>query len=408
MRQDHNVLIASSQPDHNDARQSRRVRRIEAFAPAFRQQIFHVTAGAPWLEDLAESFPALLFAYASGYGEEAARARSIALVQAGVPLRTASAVLGLPAWLRRLPPAAFTAPLRPVPGGDDFASRIHGLVPGAPQAMGPWLARLLLANEVCGTEAALWIARQYKGAGPAPHDPAFLHILAWIWHSDRAGTVAHELMRRRWQPQFSARRAAEEVEHWRHRLALAIALGDGVKDTWLAEGQCRGYEFVALRTAQDFIAEAASMDNCLDQYAHRLEGRAVRLFSLRKGGRSVANLEIACHEQELGMPAIAQLRAARNRRAGMDVWQAAYAWLGGQTIRQANPALLRRDGPTRRRTTAKLWRPFLAELSEPTRAVFAAAFGTRTITAGARSRMAENGPAGGMRPRRRKAAGSGA
>lgn len=377
MRQDHNHIDSIATGSDAGEPELRRARRIERFCESSHSQLWTLANADPALDDLAESFPALLFALATGYGDRAARTNTTRLVIAGAPLRSAAAALSLPLWLRRLPPEAFSDPLRHVPDGDDFATRVVNLMPSAPVFSGPWLYRTLLAAEVCGTEAALWVARQYKGAGPAPTDPALLHTLAWIWHADRPGTVPQRLLRRRWQPQFSARRAAEEVEHWRHRLALAVALGDGLADTWLSEGHCRGYDFVALRTAEDFIAEAQRMDNCLDQYAHRLEGRAVRVFSIRKDGRSVADVEIACHEQELGMPTIAQLRAPRNRRAAMDVWQATYSWLGSQAIRPADPALLRQDRTASRRATAKLWRPFLETLGDETRSVFAAAFGTR-------------------------------
>jgi hypothetical protein len=380
MRHEHDAttlgtLVRGSDGRQNNGGRERGVTVAAAFHEPFRRLVLEVAAQGEAFEDLADSFPGLLFALATGYGDGAGLARAMAKVRAGAPLRLIAAELGLPMWLRRLPPGAFLAPLRVLPAEEFFAEHVHGLIPVSTAATGGWLSRVLLANEVCGAEAALWIGRQYRGVGPAVTDPALLHILAWIWHTAQPDAPAHTLMRRTWQPQISARRAAEEVEHWRHRLALAVALGDGVRDTWLEEGHCRGFDFVALRTAQDFIAEAASMDNCLDQFAHRLEGRAVRVFSVRKGGRSVANLEIACHEQELGMPSIAQLRAARNRRAGSDVWQATYAWLGSQSLRAADPALLRQHRTLRRRAIAKLWRPFLDTMKEETRAPFTAAFG---------------------------------
>jgi hypothetical protein len=380
--------------------------RIAMFDPRFRAEIAALCERSQRCEDLAESFPALLFALATGFGDPVARARAIEFVHTGTSLRVVAGALGLPLWLRRLPPCAFTEPLRRIPGGEGFSSRVHGYLPAAGLAA-QWLSRVLLAYEVCDDEeAALWIARHYKGAGPAATDPGLLYLLAWIWHTKRPDTLPHRLMRRAWQPQLSARRAAEEIEHWRDRLALAMALGDGVKDTWVPEGHCRGFDFVALRTAEDFIAEAARMDNCLDHYAHRLAGRAVRVFSLRKGDRSVANLEIACHELELGMPTIAQLRIARNRRAGMDIWQAAYAWLGSHAIRRADPGLLNGDRTVQQRTSAKIWRPFMDALWEGHRSLFAEAFGTR-VSAARRRRAPDTRPAHRppvpLRPRVRKA-----
>lgn len=406
MRHDHDALTALLHPRADETKLARRARRLNAFVPVYRQRIHELMAADERLEDLADSFPGLLFAYATGFGDGDARARSIRLVLTGAPLRAAAEAIGLPQWLRRLPASAYAVPLRPMPLNEDFACRMHGLVPGSQLTGGAWLARVLLANEVCGEDAAVWIARQYRGAGPQADDLCHLHVLAWIWHAGRPQALPHRLLRLRWHAQIAVRRAEEEIELWRQRLALAVALGEGVKDTWLAEGHSRGYDFVALKSAEDFIAEAERMDNCLDQYAHRLEGRAVRVFSVRKDGRSVANLEIACHEQELGIPAIAQLRAIRNRRAATDVWQAAYAWLGSQQIRQADPELLRQDKASRRRTTAKLWRPFLESLSGETRGLFAAAFGTRaTLPRRVRASGGAQVMPGSTRPCRSKAAG---
>src|SRR5204863_1365026 len=45
---------------------SRRARRLQAFHPSYRRFVAELTACASELEDLADSFPALLFALVSG------------------------------------------------------------------------------------------------------------------------------------------------------------------------------------------------------------------------------------------------------------------------------------------------------------------------------------------------------
>ena len=63
------------------------------------------------------------------------------------------------------------------------------------------------------------------------------------------------------------------------------------------------------------------------------------------------------------MPAIVQLRAARNRRAPPEVWQAAYSWLGSQRLEPLSP--LRHTPKPMKRIEArrKLWSPYLAALA---------------------------------------------
>jgi hypothetical protein len=369
----HQNAIADRAPDINAGVEDpvrRRTRRLEAFAPGYRRFVQDLSSCCRSVEDLADSFPALLFALATGYGTSAGREAAFAHIAAGASLRQAADTLGLPWWLRRLPPQAFTGPLGSVPSSPEFAARVPALLPSEPVAAAPWLERVLYAHQAGHAEFALWVARHFRAPQPLSTEDSFAHLTAWAWHARHPETPGHRLLRRPWSTALSARRAGEEVVVWRQRMALALCLGDGVSDTWLAEGSAHGYDFVALRTAGDFIAEAEAMDNCLDQYAKRLESGAVRVFSVRKAGRIVADLEIAAHEHEFGMPAITQLRAARNRRAPLDVWQAAYAWLGGQSIRPAAADLVLLGGTDRHRRLADFWQPYLGALAESHRRRF--------------------------------------
>ncbi|HXF55376.1 MAG TPA: hypothetical protein VNK52_14780 [Hyphomicrobiaceae bacterium] len=341
----------------------RRTRRIEAFVPDYRRFVRDLASSCCRIEDLADSFPALLFALATGYGTPAGREAAFAFIKAGAPLRQAADALGLPWWLRRLPAQAFTGPLGSVPSTPEFSERIAPFIPSQPDLAGPWLERVSYACEAGHADFALWTGRQLRGPKPLACERTFLELTAWAWHALHPDTPGHGLLRRPWEPSISTRRASEEVGAWRHRIALDLCLGAGLADTWLAEGSALGYEFVALRTAHDFIVEAEAMDNCLDQYAHRLECGTVRVFSVRRQDRIVADLEIAAHEHEFGMPMITQLKSARNRRAPLEVWQAAYAWLGGQSIRPAAADLALLGGGDRERRMIELWRPYLETLS---------------------------------------------
>src|SRR3954471_2676796 len=90
---------------------SRRERRLEAFHPSCRRYIAELTCCAGELEDLADTFPGLLFALVSGYATPQKRAHAFDLVCAGEPLRQAADAVGLAWWLRKLPAHAFTGSL---------------------------------------------------------------------------------------------------------------------------------------------------------------------------------------------------------------------------------------------------------------------------------------------------------
>ena len=97
-----------------------RQRRLESFHPGYRRFIAELTCCAGELEDLADSFPGLLFALVSGYATPEQREHCCALIAEGAPLRQAADAIGLGLWLRKLPAHAFTAPLAVFPPDQDF------------------------------------------------------------------------------------------------------------------------------------------------------------------------------------------------------------------------------------------------------------------------------------------------
>ena len=64
------------------------------------------------------------------------------------------------------------------------------------------------------------------------------------------------------------------------------------------------------------------------------------------------------------MPTIVQLRSARNRRAAPEVWQATYAWLGGQRLEPLAPDRHAPKPAKRVEARRQLWGPYLAFLRD--------------------------------------------
>jgi hypothetical protein len=340
---------------------SRRQRRLDSFHPAVRRFIAELTCCGGELEDLADSFPALLFALVSGYGTPQQRERCAALVAEGAPLREAADAVGLPWWLRRLPAGAFTDPLPVFPADPAFAFRIANLIPREGRRLAVWLTRVSHGLEAGGPAYALWLARQPDLSGPP--EEHFLYMAAWAWFSSQPGLLGHRLLRRPWRPEMSFRRGRDELAAWRQRVRLIECLGPGIESPWLADGTASGFEFVALRTVDDFIAESEALENCLDQYADQLHTGLTAVFSIRKGTRRMACVEIGLHDEEASMPTIVQLRGQRNRRAPPEVWQATFTWLGGQHL--ATLAPLQQAAKPMERVAARrqLWQPYLEFLA---------------------------------------------
>src|SRR5262249_23945026 len=155
------------------------------------------------------------------------------------------------------------------------------------------------AQLAVGSEYALWLARQAELASWS--EDLFEMMAAWAWFSQRSTLLGHRLLRRPWGAGMRFKRAPEEVGALRQRLRLSEYLGPGIERPWLADGVVSGFNFVALRTIEDFIDESAALDNCLDQYADQLSAGQGTIFSIRRGERRVACVEIGRHGEEATM-----------------------------------------------------------------------------------------------------------
>ena len=302
------------------------------YPASYRTQIAAFAAGRRNVEDLAASFPALLFALATGYATPEQRSDALECILTGKKLKAAAEKLGLPLWLRRLPPAALTAPLPVLPDDPEFALTVVPALPRQPEAMLPWLDFISIADRLVGRDVALWFARHARLVPPVTSVTEALWTLAWAFYSKRPDTLAGRIQRLAWTTRTGPRSAREEAANWRKRIEGLLALGTGFPNTWFADGSAMGYEFVALKSPEDLFAECASMRNCLDLYALRLGHMRSRLFSVRSRGKPIATLELGLRNDEVGVPFIVQLRGIGNRRASPAVWQAVHAWMGGQSF----------------------------------------------------------------------------
>lgn len=341
-------------------KESRRSQLLQSFHSSCRRKVDEIAGRAACFEELAETFPGLLFALATNYATVEARRAAVAHLVAGSRLREAANALGLPWWMRKLPPQAFSKRLQTIPDDPRFSARIVNLLPALPTISAKWLERVVQAYRICGPEFALWVARHDRFHAPLITDPALPYVAAWAWFARHPDTLGGRLLRRPWTPTMSPRRAFDEVTAWRKRIRLALTLSALDRVPWLAESSALGYEFVELRSIEDFIAESERMDNCLDSFSEKLESGASYVFSIRRNGVPLADIEIGTHPVEPSLPTIVQLRGPRNKRAHPEVWRAAYTWLGGQELHPVPPQTA--SSAARRRAWRALWKPYFSVL----------------------------------------------
>lgn len=332
-----------SSPGREDNQTALRAQRLKRFSPIFRARVAALTCCSSRAEDLAESFPGLLVAMVSNISTLEQRSRAFKIILGGGSLKEAADVLGLPMWLKKMPPEAFREPIGHLPSENQFTAKITNFIPEKAHSTGDWLEQVSFADEACGSSFALWVAKHCRSVAPSRRKIVFLYMASWAWHCTHPETIGHRLIEKPWSPKMGLRRATEELMRWRRRVDLACLLGDGLRSTWLECGHIGNYEFVPLQTIDDFISESRAMNNCLDQYADRLSTGLIRVFSIRQDGKRVADIEVGPAPAQGGLPSIVQIKAPHNRQASMAVWQAAQTWLE----RQARPELPRRPGMLR-------------------------------------------------------------
>ncbi|MEZ5854279.1 MAG: PcfJ domain-containing protein [Hyphomicrobiaceae bacterium] len=370
----------------------RRLRRLNAFPQPFRKYIAGLTSCTPALEDLSDSFPALLFAMSTGYASVRRRQAAYEAVSSGQPLREAARLLGLPIWLRRIPAQAMTQPLPELPEDSDFATCLLSRVPDDPREAAVWFERVIVAYRLVGRDFALWVAREPRLMPPHTSDEDLQWMLAWAWASEMPTFVGHGMLRGSWNGSIGWKRARDEVAIWRKRIDLVGALALGPRDPWFENASIMGYDIVGLNSVNDYIAESAAMENCLDQYAAHLAYGRVRIFSVRKNGRSIADVEVTIKPDDAKTPCLAQIRGPRNRRAPPAIWQAVNAWLAAQPARAVDTSPT--SAQATREAFRRFWRPYVdaAEMAGLPPHVLSRVLGRDSRRGRPSSRTTEAGP----------------
>src|SRR5215470_15076517 len=287
---------------------------VARFAYPARREVRRLMRTSSRLVDLSVVFPGAMYALAAKRNAAEARREAISLVEKGAPLKSVARLLGLPLWLRRLPPEAFQKAIEDdLPASETFARRVANRLPGAPAHSAFWLQSVAFGTKACNEDFALWLADQSIFSESGNPEQLFGVLAAYAWHSRAAQTRAHNLIVVPWRPEIAFDTALCAAKSWLNRMRLMLQLGPGVlTDPWLAGGEIRGYTFVPLLDRTEILGEARAMQNCADQYAERLADDRCRLFSIRRDREHVATLEIGPHSRETGMLAITQLKGRHN------------------------------------------------------------------------------------------------
>ncbi|MGH1351683.1 MAG: PcfJ domain-containing protein [Methyloligellaceae bacterium] len=305
--------------------------QIKRFPEKHRSCIRRLVRQHDYTTDLLNSFPALAFALATDYGAEEDRNAALRLIKNGQPLRFISEAFGLPYWLRKVPPEAFQNKLAVFPMDPEFNRKIAGALPLQWNAMANWLEYVPKACAYANEEFAIWLSKQKIFKEEYSIALQIYTAAAYAWFSQRPETFAGGLIEKAWSKSATYETVMQHVSLWLNNMKVKLCFGSGgISDSWLSPGQVGGYSFVPLLTADALKDEGQRMDHCVADYTLSVAHNGCRIFSVRRGGKHIATLEIQNHVEHPGIPAIEQLYGHSNAEVPQAVWQATFAWLAKQ------------------------------------------------------------------------------
>lgn len=333
---------------------------IGRFQASERARLTRLVASHRYAEDLLWSFPGLLFALASPAVAAEARAEALGMIVAGAPLADAAGILGVPVWLRKMPPEAFQGALPRLPDTPSFAFRIANHMPADAKDANRWLNTVAAAHQACNEDFALWMAREFGKFDAKAGGEIIPALGLFAWATMRGDIEPALLMPRPWCWEMGAPEACSALRNW--LVALEIPLYRNIREARLAcvnpEANVHGISFVRLRTLRDLEEEGAAMNHCIASYGATLARACSVLYSLREGDRRVATLQVTFGAHRTSAPAIRQLSGAGNAKVPHHVLQAVYTWLAGW---QEVPENMLRCGcvsAADQRVWQRYWKPY--------------------------------------------------
>jgi hypothetical protein len=333
--------------------------RIRRFPRHYRRRLRKLVVGSRSLTDLLYSFPAAAFVLVADRRAPNRCGEALRRAKAGAPLAVVANLLDLPLWTRRLPPEAFAQPFGALPGDEEFSRRIANMLPSKTEAASIWLRSVAFGHEACGQAMALWLAGRQIAASSGQGGLPLLPLAAYAWFSQEAPEeVGRQLIGVPWHARMPFRTALGETRFWLERVVMDYCLEpqDGA-GAWFKMQRSAGFRFLPLRSAEELREEGERMDHCVATYAAKAAAGACMIYSIRRGGKRVATMEIVPGK---GVPVIAQLFGPGNTDPGEAVQRAAQGWLAKRGRYPAARAERIADLPVRSSRWQAVWQPYCA------------------------------------------------
>ncbi len=335
---------------------------LERFSGRMRGRVAAFAAISARHADLLTSFPAAALAIIGRPASDGTRAEAMTLVADGEPLAAIASVLGLPLWMRKLPPEAFSQPLPQAFGAPvydpAFASRIVTTCPPSSGRPDRWLQTVLEACAHGDGELAQWLgSKRLFACRRVPALPV-LPLVFYAWFSRHPEQPAAKLMFRPFDPKLGLGRAAMITRHWLMRVLQDLCLASETEPTpWTQIARIGDIEVVPLSTSGAIIDEGTVMGSCVGTYVVCVVAGDCRLYSIRDGDLRLATMEVRACESG-GLPCIVQLKGPRNAPVSEAVSEVAADWLLSRLKIRGSHSAFRSGQHCDKAFQTAIWEPF--------------------------------------------------
>lgn len=305
--------------------------QLRHYNRSYRRRLRKIAKSSSRLADLLYSYPAAAFVIAAQAGNPLLRAQAVRLVKDGASLNKVAQSLALPMWTRRLPPESFTGSFAPLPGGQRFSRCIVNLIPKDPDNCAAWFNWVATAHNLCHEDFALWVARLSIWNFVFDDPDVLLPLAAFVWFKDAEGTRARGMIDKPWTPQLGLGKAVEAARGWFIRMLLEdCRSGSGWNGRWFVAQRACGLRIVPLRKPRDLEDEGRRMNNCVGDYITAVAAGECLIYSVRRGNKHIATLEVKPNHAMDGTAQVAQLLGPHNEEVDEPIRRAVDSWLKRQ------------------------------------------------------------------------------
>jgi hypothetical protein len=252
---------------------------------------------------------------------------AIQMIERGAKLRDIAQLCGLPLRLRRIKPGA----VHYVLDGLINQPKLLDYMPQSLPKMRQWMRHVTNATHRYVPDYTTWVARNWEELN---NPLETLDIGDWAANPRErpfVPTMSVRTVRQlsaQWHETQAALGDGENLGAALRRVARHHTLGPFPNPWFPAHTLTSGEEIVPIVNSEELIREGRAMHHCVVSYGHSIISEEAYIYSLRKGDRRIATIEL--RRDRSGKAVLGQIRGACNAAVPSKTKSTVQQWLASQ------------------------------------------------------------------------------